>query len=195
MTASHHPLPLTRPLRGLRLGGTLPASCDEALLAQRERAGFERGRTEGQRELNDELMRQRTELLELQNGVLESLRQALPQVLRDCEQALTALALEVAQKLVAGLPISGEMVESAVREALEQVEETAAYHIYLPPDDLALLQQMNSELISAESGAPALHFHPAPELARGGCLVKTRFGIIDARRETKIELLRQSLLT
>ena len=134
MTASHHPLPLTRPLRGLRLGGTLPASCDEALLAQRERAGFERGRTEGQRELNDQLMRQRTELLELQNGVLESLRQALPQVLRDCEQALTALALEVAQKLVAGLPISGEMVESAVREALEQVEETAAYHIYLPPD-------------------------------------------------------------
>ena len=145
MTATLHPLPLTRPLRGLRLGGAEPAPSAETLLAERERAGYERGRTDGQRELNEQLMRQRAELLDLQNGVLESLRQAMPQVLRDCEQALAALALEVAQKLVAGLPVSGEMVEAALREALEQVEETTAYHIYLPAEDLALLQQMNSE--------------------------------------------------
>lgn len=195
MRASTHSLPLTRPLRGLRLGGTELMSPAETLLAERERTGYERGRTEGQRELNEQLVQQRTELLELQNGVLESLRQTLPEVLRDCEHALTALALEVAQKLVSGLPISGEMVEAAIREALEQVEETTAYHVYLPPEDLALLQQMNSDLVLAQGGSPAMHFHPAPELARGGCLVKTRFGIIDARLETKMELLRQSLLT
>jgi flagellar biosynthesis/type III secretory pathway protein FliH len=31
------------------------------------------------------------------------------------------------------------------------------------------------------------------EVTRGGCFVQTRFGIIDARRETKMNQLRQTL--
>jgi flagellar biosynthesis/type III secretory pathway protein FliH len=31
------------------------------------------------------------------------------------------------------------------------------------------------------------------EVSRGGCVVQTRFGVIDARRETKLELLQESL--
>ena len=31
------------------------------------------------------------------------------------------------------------------------------------------------------------------EVTRGGCMVHTRFGLLDARRETKIEQLRQSI--
>jgi flagellar biosynthesis/type III secretory pathway protein FliH len=40
-----------------------------------------------------------------------------------------------------------------------------------------------------------VRFQPSPEVTPGGCLVQTRFGVIDARRETKLELIRQSLET
>jgi len=60
--------------------------------ADREQAAYERGRLDGEKALNERLMQQRNELLELQQGVLKSLQQAVPQVMRDCEQALTALA-------------------------------------------------------------------------------------------------------
>ena len=133
-------------------------------------------------------------MLELQQGVLKSLQQAVPQVVRDCEQALTALALAVAQKLVSGLPVSVEMVEAAVQEALGEVEETTDYHIYLHPEDLELLQQANSNLLASNGSNGRMHFHRAPEVTRGGCLVKTRFGVIDGRREPKLELLQKSLL-
>lgn len=160
----------------------------------REQAAYERGRLDGEKELNERLVGQRNELLELQQGVLKSLQQAVPQVMRDCEQALTALALEVAQKLVSGLPISAEMVEATVQEALGEVEETTDYHIHLHPQDLELLQQVNSNLLASHVSNARMHFHRAPEVTRGGCLVKTRFGVIDARRETKLELLQKSLL-
>ncbi|HEY2952161.1 MAG TPA: FliH/SctL family protein [Verrucomicrobiae bacterium] len=159
-----------------------------------EQAAYERGRLDGEKALHERLVRQRNELLELQQGVLKSLQQAVPQVVRDCEQALTALALEVAQKLVAGLPLSAEMVAAAVQEALGEVEEATDCHIYLHPEDLDLLQQVNSNLLASNVGNARLHFHRAPEVTRGGCLVKTRFGVIDARRETKLELLQKSLL-
>ena len=59
----------------------------------------------------------------------------------------------------------------------------------------ALLHRLNSDLVRLEGSPQRMHFHAAPEIGRGGCLIKTRFGIIDAQRVTKAGLLRQSLLT
>ena len=42
----------------------------EARVVQREEAAFARGVTEGERRLSEQLLRQRAELLELQNGFL-----------------------------------------------------------------------------------------------------------------------------
>ena len=196
MRSNAHSLSFPSALRDLRLG---PAERNpeqsEQISQERERASYEQGRADGMKELNEQLMQQRTELLELQDGVIESLRQALPQLVRECEHVLTALALEAAQKLISGLPVSLEMVEAAVREALSQVEETTDYHIHLPPEDLDLLHRLNSDLVRLEGSPQRMHFHAAPEIGRGGCLIKTRFGIIDAQRVTKAGLLRQSLLT
>jgi flagellar assembly protein FliH len=168
-----------------------PATVDPS----REQAAFERGLAEGEQRLGEQLLRQRTELLELQGGVLASLREAVPQVVRQSESSLIQLAIEVARKLVSDLPVSAEMIEAAVRSALAQVEESAEFHIYLHADDLALLQKCNSPILLPGPGNEAVRFQPSPEVTRGGCLVQTRFGVVDARRETKLELIRQSLET
>ncbi len=195
MSARFHTLTLSQILRDVRL--VVPPDGDEAteqLMRDREHAAYEHGRIEGERELSEQLVQQRRELVELQDGVLAALRQTVPQIIRDTENAVTALALEVAQKLVAGLPISAEMVQASVREALAQVEESAEYHIYIHPADLELLERVNSNLLASQTAAKRMHFHRATEVSRGGCLVKTHFGIIDGQRETKLELLKQSLL-
>jgi flagellar assembly protein FliH len=181
------------PLRDVRPAVVADAAdVDELQVREREQAAYERGRLEGERALSAQLLKQRGELLEAQNGVLESLRNAVPQVVREAELTVVALALDVAQKLVAGLPISAEMIEAAVREGLAQVEETSEFHIALHPEDLALLQRLESPLLIATAGEK-LHFKSSPEVTRGGCIIHTRFGVVDARRETKLELLRKTL--
>ena len=171
--------------------GLTPATGD----LSREQAAFERGLAEGEKRLGEQLLRQRAELLQLQNGVLASLRERLPQVVRQSESALIQLAIEVARKLVCDLPVSAGMIEAAIRSALAQVEESTEFHVYLHPDDLALLQKCNSPVLLPGPGNEAVRFQPSPEVTPGGCLVQTRFGVIDARRETKLELIRQSLET
>jgi flagellar assembly protein FliH len=118
----------------------------------------------------------------------------VPQVVHATENAVVTLALEVAQKLVAGLPVSPVLVEAAVREAMALVEDTTELWIDLHPEDLALLQQVESPLLSPQPTGPRLHFQTSSDVSHGGCVVRTRFGVIDARRETKVELLKQSLL-
>ena len=193
MNRQPHRLNLRQPLREVRFSDPKAVELEEAI-REKERAVFERGRIEGEKRLSELLLQQRGDLLALQQGVLKSLQEAVPQVVRDCEQALTCLTVEIAQKLVANIPISAEMVEGTIREALSHVEETTDYHLYLNPDDLDLLERLNSPLLSTESKNQQFHFHRSPEITRGGCLVKTRFGVVDAQRETKVELLKQSLL-
>ncbi len=107
---------------------------------------------------------------------------------------MVSLALAVAQKLVADMPISAAMVEAAVRDALAQVEGTAQFTVRLHPADLELLQKAGSPLLALGDGAKDFRFLSSPEVTRGGCLVQTHFGTVDARRETKFDLLKRNLL-
>ncbi len=186
-------LRLTAPLRDVTLSaGVARVVPGGSQGSEAEAAGYERGHREGEQSLREQLVRQRADLLALQNDVLAALRQALPQVARECEAVLIQLALEAAQRVVAGLPISAEMIEASVREALEQAQDGAEFHVQLHPEDLALLQRVNSPLLN-EGPFEKMKFQSAPEVTRGGCLVRTHFGVIDARRETKFGLLQKSL--
>ena len=64
-----------------------PASGAEAA------AIFERGRAEGEKELSEQLLRQRREMLELQQGVLKFMQEAVPQVVRQCEGVVKGVIL------------------------------------------------------------------------------------------------------
>lgn len=193
----HNRISPGRPLRAVTLVQPTRVDCTQAVAEeearQREQAAYERGLAEGERRLSQQLLSQRAELLELQNGVLSSLRQSARQVVQQSEWALIELALEVARKLVSDLPISIEMITAAIRSALAQLEGAMELHIYLHAEDLALLQKSNAPILLPGPALESTHFHVSPEVTRGGCLVQSRFGVIDARRETKLELLRQSL--
>ena len=181
---------LVTPLRDAKL---VRSGERETLRQEDLQTSFQRGRLEGERALHEQLVRQRADVMELQTGVLASLRDAVPQVARECERTLVTLALEAAQRLVAGMPISVEMIEAAVKEACSAVQDTAEFTVQLHAEDLALLERINSPVLLPQDGKERIHFQASAQITRGGCVVQTRFGVIDARRETKIELLRTAL--
>jgi flagellar assembly protein FliH len=164
-----------------------------ALLRDREAQAYARGLVDGEQRLGEQLIQQRNELLELHTGVLNSMRQAVEQVTHDAETALIEIAFTVAQKIVAEIPVSRELVEATIRSALAVGEEATEFFIHLHPEDLELLQRHTSELLSTSPRKQKMHFLPAPEIARGGCLVRTQFGTVDARRESRLERIRQTL--
>jgi flagellar biosynthesis/type III secretory pathway protein FliH len=185
---------LSRPLRDARPAGDAAPPSVEDLRQAELAARYQLGLADGEKALTEKLIQQRAELHELAQGLLESLRQAVAQVVRDTENAMVSLALAVSQKLVADLPISAAMVEAAVRDALAQVEGAARFTVRLHQADLELLQKTGSPLLTPAAGRD-FHFLASQDVTRGGCLVETNFGTVDARRETKLDLLKRNLLT
>ncbi len=184
---------LSQPLREVRLLTGAPSENWDTILQAREEAGYARGRRDGEKALSEQLVHQRTEIAELQRGILASLSRAVPQVVKETESALLDLALEAAKRIIAGLPIDAQLVEAVVSEALRQAEDSAEIIVRLHAEDLALLRQHDSKILSGLPDKGPLRFVGSSEVTRGGCVVQTRFGLIDARREIKLEQLAQSV--
>lgn len=185
-----------RPLRDARTliaAFSSPTTSVSPHNAETEQAAYERGRHDGEKALSEQLIRQRGELIELQNGILKSLNESIGKVTNECEGAMVALALEIAGKLVADMPISSEMVEAAVREALASVEQNSKLVVMVNPMDFELLQVANAPVLLTDIGGEKMKFQPSPQVSRGGCMIHTNFGVVDARRETKLEALKHSL--
>ena len=189
---------LGKPLRDLIMSGQsteaeAPQSSIGNPQSSIQQAAYERGKQDGERALSEQLLRQRNELIELQNGVLKSLTDSITHVTSECEGAMVALALEIAGKLVADMPITSEIVEAAVREALASVEQKGSLAVLLNPMDYEMLQTANAPVLLTDIGGERMKFQPSPQVTRGGCMIHTNFGIVDARRETKLDALKQSL--
>ena len=186
-------LKFSLPLRRVQLQPASGPQGDADRLRERDRENYERGLRDGEKSLREQLLHQRGELIAVQNGVLNSLRHALSGLIQDSEKALVVLALDVAQRVIAATPVSVELVEGMIREGVAQLEEHGDLTVLLNPADLALLQQVNSPTLLTEVGGERLQFAPSPAITPGGCLVKTRFGSIDSRRETRWDLVTHSL--
>jgi flagellar biosynthesis/type III secretory pathway protein FliH len=180
-------------LQEVQLLKQVPAQNWAVYLREREDAAYQSGRHDGEKALGQQLAQQRQEMADLVNGVVDSLKQTLPRLIQQTESELINLTLASAQKIVAGLPVEISLVESVVREALLQAETSADMNIQLHPEDLALLRTHDSPLLAPSPENGSLRFTASSEVTRGGCIVQTQFGLIDARREIKLEQLRKTL--
>ncbi|HAV62130.1 MAG TPA: hypothetical protein DCY13_07170 [Verrucomicrobiales bacterium] len=164
-----------------------------AVIKDREEQAFERGRRQAEEALTGQIVSQRNEMMQLQNGVLKALQASIPNVVRETEQTLIELALTTAERLVSGLPVNAEAVEASIREVLGQIEETTDVQVLLHADDVALLRREGSEF-AADTPSQRLRLVASADVSRGGCVVRTHFGDIDGRRETKLAQVRKAVL-
>ena len=179
----------------------LPEETSEEELRGREQTGYERGQRDAEQRCAQKVeeLRQewesahRADAIRILEGLNRNLHTQLGEMFRSLEKHVVLLAAEAAIKLTSGIPISADMVESCIREAMNLIEHDTEITVVLNPNDLALLEQHQSALLNRAGGAAVLRFRPDARIDRGGCLVETKFGEIDARRETKIELLRKAV--
>ena len=175
---------------GLRRAGDKPsaggaAASDDpaALLHAARHEGYQAGYRDGLAAL--EAFKQSFALQTTQQvgALLDSVGNALDALQQRMAQALAATATELARQIVRGeLTARPELVAAVAGEALDTLL-LSARHIALRvhPNDLALVAQGAGEVLAAR-GARLL---PDAAVTRGGCVVESDLGVIDAGIETR----------
>lgn len=166
-----------------------------------EQAAYERGKKDAEASLQNQLELMKTEYAAEQNQKLaeffkqiqDDLGGQVPLMLQSLEKHVINLAADIAMKIVADTPVDKSMVESVVKDALAKAEKDTDLVVLLNEADLELLSQADSELLKRTHGASEVVFKAAPEVSRGGCILETRYGTVDARIETKANAVKKAV--
>jgi len=168
-----------------------------------EQAAYERGKKDAEATLQGQLEVMKTEyateqqqkLADFFKNIQDDLGGQVPRMLQSLEKHVINLAADIAMKIVAGTPVDKSMVETVVKDALAKAEKDTDVVVLLNEADLELLSQADSELLQRTHGSSEVVFKASPEVSRGGCLLETRYGTVDARIETKADVLKKAVTT
>jgi flagellar assembly protein FliH len=124
-------------------------------------------------------------------SALEALRALQVDYTDRVEYAAIELALQVAERVVGGaIAASPERLLDVVRGALRTIIERERVTLLVHPDDLDLMRSAIADLTGSLGGMEHLEVQEERRVGRGGAIVRTRVGEIDARIETKLERVR-----
>jgi flagellar assembly protein FliH len=180
-----------RPLAGAMLPGSTDRLYSEAQMAQQNEAAYRRGVDATRAAADQQMVEFRHEIEQLSDGVLRRLAALEPALVGQVRDALPGLAVEIGRRLLAGYEPPPELVGRLCSEALEHLyPEREGLELSLSPRDAELLNGLNPDWLKRY---PGLRIRPDGALRPGDCQVRSRFGLTDARQETKVAALAHHL--
>jgi flagellar assembly protein FliH len=175
---------------GSGVGLARAASEGERLLDRARAQGYAEGHEKGLRDGLDDTTAAAQAFTEALRGVNELQAQIAQQVERDAVE----LALALSAKILAGaLELEPERVLDVVRGALRRVAQRRHVTVLVNPDDLELVGNALAEL-QLQAGTERCDIQADRRVHRGGALVRTTEGEVDATVETQLQRAHELLL-
>ncbi|HEX4521672.1 MAG TPA: FliH/SctL family protein [Gaiellaceae bacterium] len=182
-------------LEGWRVDRPPPRASDEPdPVGEAERRGHDEGLAAGRALAEAELEPLRAALV----GATAALGAARDEVVAVAEARAVELSVLLAQKIVTtALELDPKVLLSVVEGALRHLVDADEVILEVNPADVELVEAEIEALHPSTAGPMVIAVAGERRVGRGGCVVRTRDGEIDARIETQLErageILRRSL--
>ena len=140
----------------------------------------------------------KTGKMEVESELLENLLEIKAErikVFSTIEKDMLRLSVKVAEKIIGkeismDQAISGEIVLTAIRNARQKELLT----VRVNRNDLAIVEKLRKEISSSEF-RDIIDFVADQAVSKGGCIIESSAGTIDARLETQLRVLKKNLLS
>jgi flagellar assembly protein FliH len=133
-------------------------------------------------------------------SVVDELREAVVEleefkklICKNAEKAAVKLAFSIAGKILrTEIEKNNNFVIKIIKEALKKIMDDENVRIKINPSDLSYIQNAGSLQFSDILAGSSVTFEADSEIARGGCLVETDSGGIDARIDSQLMVIEET---
>lgn len=180
-----------RPLKSVALTTFGTADVPELQVNERERKAYERGKAESMVALQAQFESLRRASSEMQDNFFRRLNDDFEAMVKDIDMRIPDLLIGMLRRLLTQVPVDRAMLDGILKELLSEVSgEGEQFTVFLAPQDLQTLSANNADFAK---DYPHVTFNEDHSLKSGDCFVKSRFGVVDGRIETKINKLTREL--
>jgi flagellar assembly protein FliH len=182
-----------------RLARHLTANADHKGYADGHARGMAEGRAEGMRAGREEALQQtRAETQELTQRWLAAIEQweaRRERLHADAREDVLRFAFALGERIVHRLVrVDPTIVRDQMTAALKLLSRPSALQISVHPDDRGVIEEVLPEVKTALGRSAHVHLHDDPAIERGGCVLGTACGYVDASIETQLDRLAEALL-
>ncbi len=152
--------------------------------------GYEAGREEGYKEGQAEVMR----LVDRLGTIISTAVDIRDDIIRASEKLMTDMILMIARKVIKDEIVERrEVVINNIKEAIIRVKDRDRIDIRVNFADLDMTTAHKDELIRMMESLKKVNIYEDSRVDRGGCIIDTDVGAIDARISTQLDTIEESI--
>ncbi len=145
---------------------------------KKKQEGFEQGVQEGKMEASMQMIDTVSQTV----GYLESM-----------EGAITETVFRALRKILGEID-EHELVVRIVKNALAVMRNQQQVVVRVSPDQVETVRESYNAILDDYSGVSVLDITPDPRLSKGGCILESELGVVDASLETQLEAIKRALM-
>lgn len=150
---------------------------------QAHQEGFEEGRQAGLEAARREYQERFQQVLDLYHQVIRERNK----LLESAEPELARLAIQVAERIIGQeVRTNAEIVMGVVRNALSHIKDREEILIKVSPQDYHIVNEDRTLFEKMVEGLKNFEVVVDPRVERGGCIIETNLGNVDARLSTQL---------
>lgn len=152
--------------------------------------GYEAGREEGYKEGQAEVMR----LIDRLGTIVSTAVDIRDEIIRSSEKLMTEMILMIARKVIKDEIVERrEVVINNIKEAIRRVKDRDRIDIRVNFADLDMTTAHKDELIKMMESLKKVNIYEDSRVDRGGCIIETDVGAIDARISTQLDTIEEAI--
>jgi flagellar assembly protein FliH len=157
---------------------------------QAYKKGYDAGREEGYKEGQAEVMR----LVDRLGTIVSTAVDIRDDIIRSSEKLMTDMILMIARKVIKDEIVERrEVVINNIKEAIQRIKDRDRIDIRVNFADLDMTTAHKDELIKMMDTLKKVNIYEDNRVDRGGCIIETDIGAIDARISTQLDAVEESI--
>lgn len=134
-------------------------------------------------------------VLDAIKAVIEAMPPVQKNIETKMEEQIVKLALAVAEKIInQEVATRKEVILGVLKGVLKNVTETEGMKIRINPQDFRYIMEIRKDFLQSIDGVRNVIFEEDLSIKRGGAIVETMFGEVDARLESQMKEIKTAML-
>jgi flagellar assembly protein FliH len=182
-----------------RLAKHLTANADQRGYSEGYQRGLAEGRAEGTRLGRDEALQQAAAearaLSERWVAAIDQWEARRERMFAEAREDVVRFAFALAERIVHRVVrVDASIVRDQLAVSLRLLGRPTALQISVNPEDRPVVEAILPDVKAALGRSTHVHLHDDPALERGGCVLATVGGYVDASIQTQLDRMAESLL-
>lgn len=153
---------------------------------------YAKGHAEGQKSKHKEV----AAALETLAAVTKSMPSIKRNILEKGEEQMVKLAVAIAEKIIQQeVATRKDVIFGVLKGAIKNIAETDGMKVRLSTQDFRYMMEVKKDFLQSFDGIRNVVFEEDSSIKRGGAVVETMFGEVDARLESQLKEIKAAMLS